>query len=385
MYSKPFAQRNNMRKHIVISDSRRRSLVLRPATLTQEVLCRANQRTRLLLQARMSHGSFLRMSCVKSSNRNMLCDLCNEKAVTRCPYCKTAQYCGAEHRKSDFKLHKKKCMGLPSVEKEQQFRENRLNGYTPMDLLQNRFFERAEFVVDTLRKQGYCYLDDFHGEDIALKILSEVKNLHHREKFTDGELVSSNGNGSMLNKKIRDDKIAWIDGKEENCQAISHHMTTVNTLIRFCNGLIEEYDIEHRTKQAMVACYPGQGTCYKRHVDNPNKDGRCITTLYYLNPGWTEEKGGMLNLYPGGSEEPVKILPRLDRLLLFWSDRRNPHEVAPSHDVRYAITLWYFDKNERARFRKKQEEEERKKAIFSGQVQYLSHALTNGHFKFLKY
>lgn len=363
MYSKPFAQRNNMRKHIVISDSRRRSLVLRPATLTQEVLCRANQRTRLLLQARMSHGSFLRMSCVKSSNRNMLCDLCNEKAVTRCPYCKTAQYCGAEHRKSDFKLHKKKCMGLPSVEKEQQFR---LNGYTPMDLLPNRFFERAEFVVDTLRKQGYCYLDDFHGEDIALKILSEVKNLHQREKFTDGELVSSNGNGSMLNKKIRDDKIAWIDGKEENCQAISHHMTTVNTLIRFCNGLIEEYDIEHRTK-AMVACYPGQGTCYKRHVDNPNKDGRCITTLYYLNPGWTEEKGGMLNLYPGGSEEPVKILPRLDRLLLFWSDRRNPHEVAPSHDVRYAITLWYFDKNERARFRKKQEEEERKKAIFSRQ------------------
>lgn len=366
MYSKISIQRNTMRRYEVISDSRRRSLVLRPATLTQEVLSRANNLRRLLLQARMPYGSFLRMSCVKSSNSNMLCDLCNEKAVTRCPHCKIAQYCGPEHRKSDLKLHKKRCMGLPSVEQERQFRETNLNGYTQIDLLQNRFYERAKYVVDTLRKQGYCYLDDFHGEVTALSILSEVKNLHQREKFTDGELVSSNGNGSMLNKKIRDDKIAWIDGKEENCQTISHHMTTVNTLIRYCNGLIDEYDIEHRTK-AMVACYPGQGTCYKRHVDNPNKDGRCITTLYYLNPGWTEEKGGMLKLYPGGSEEAVKILPRLDRLLLFWSDRRNPHEVEPSHDVRYAITLWYFDKNERARFRKKQEEDERKKAILSQQ------------------
>ena len=42
----------------------------------------------------------------------------------------------------------------------------------------------------------------------------------------------------------------------------------------------------------------------------------------------------MLKLYPGGGDEAVKILPKLDRLLLFWSDRRNPHEVEPSHDVR---------------------------------------------------
>ena len=59
-----------------------------------------------------------------------------------------------------------------------------------------------------------------------------------------------------------------------------------------------------------------------------------FTLLMTENDHFVLQKGGMLNLYPGGSEEPVKILPRLDRLLLFWSDRRNPHEVAPSHDVR---------------------------------------------------
>ena len=46
-----------------------------------------------------------------------------------------------------------------------------------------------------------------------------------------------------------------------------------------------------------------------------------------------------MKIYPGGSEDAVRILPKLDRLLLFWSDRRNPHEVEPSHDVRLADIL----------------------------------------------
>ena len=91
-------------------------------------------------------------------------------------------------------------------------------------------------------------MDDFHGDDIARKILSEVRSLHQDHKFTDGQLVPSNGNGSTLIKKIRDDKIAWIDGKEDNGETLSYHMNAVTLLIRHCNTFIEEYDIEHRTK-----------------------------------------------------------------------------------------------------------------------------------------
>jgi hypoxia-inducible factor prolyl hydroxylase len=101
--------------------------------------------------------------------------------------------------------------------------------------------------------------------------------------------------------------------------------------------------------QAMVACYEGKGSHYVKHVDNPNKDGRCITCIYYLNVNWNaDESGGLLRIYPSGWMDRVAdVEPIFDRITFFWSDRRNPHEVQPAHRTRYAITLWYFDAHER--------------------------------------
>lgn len=114
----------------------------------------------------------------------------------------------------------------------------------------------------------------------------------------------------------------------------------------------------------MVACYPGNGAGYVRHVDNPNGDGRFITCIYYLNKNWdvkvgSEEEdealkpdlsvrrehsvllrvrvqthGGMLQIYPEGKNVVASIEPLFDRLLIFWSDRRNPHEVKPAYATR---------------------------------------------------
>lgn len=36
----------------------------------------------------------------------------------------------------------------------------------------------------------------------------------------------------------------------------------------------------------------------------------------------------------------ANIEPLFDRLLIFWSDRRNPHEVKPAYATRYDLYFW---------------------------------------------
>ncbi|KAK9703157.1 2OG-Fe(II) oxygenase superfamily [Popillia japonica] len=170
--------------------------------------------------------------------------------------------------------------------------------------------------------------------------------------FKDGQLVSNKGRKDL--KTIRGDRITWIDGREAFCKNIGSLISQVDAVIirankMLNNGKLGQYNINGRTK-AMVACYPGSGSHYVKHVDNPNKDGRCITAIYYLNLDWdVKRSGGLLRIFPEGwrGDKVADIEPVFDRLLFFWSDRRNPHEVQPAYHTRYAITLWYFDAVER--------------------------------------
>ncbi|XP_017382025.1 egl nine homolog 1 isoform X3 [Cebus imitator] len=139
-----------------------------------------------------------------------------------------------------------------------------------------------EYIVPCMNKHGICVVDDFLGKETGQQIGDEVRALHDTGKFTDGQLVSQKSDSS---KDIRGDKITWIEGKEPGCETIGLLMSSMDDLIRHCNGKLGSYKINGRTK-AMVACYPGNGTGYVRHVDNPNGDGRCVTCIYYLNKDW---------------------------------------------------------------------------------------------------
>ncbi|XP_055992940.1 prolyl hydroxylase EGLN2 [Sorex fumeus] len=202
-----------------------------------------------------------------------------------------------------------------------------------------------DYIVPCMRYYGICVKDSFLGATLGGRVLAEVEALQRGGRLRDGQLVSQR---AIPPRSIRGDQIAWVEGHEPGCRSIGALMAHVDAVIRHCAGRLGAYVINGRTK-AMVACYPGNGLGYVRHVDNPHGDGRCITCIYYLNQNWdVKVHGGLLQIFPEGRPVVANIEPLFDRLLVFWSDRRNPHEVKPAYATRYAITVWYFDAKERA-------------------------------------
>ena len=100
--------------------------------------------------------------------------------------------------------------------------------------------------------------------------------------------------------------------------------------------------------RCMVTCYPPGGK-YTKHVDNGGgtSNGRRLTCLFYLNEDWKEGDGGELVVYErGGKVVKDKVQPVADRLVLFWSDDRVPHEVLEAKADRFTVTIWFFDTEE---------------------------------------
>ncbi|XP_076879434.1 egl nine homolog 1b [Brachyhypopomus gauderio] len=335
------------------------------------------------------------------------CELCGKmENLMKCGRCRSSFYCSKEHQRQDWKKHKQVCKEAekgPQTEPSQSRPDNGRKDTEPRRILQESSETTShqhpaqtglptptdpikpapgtktacdtmkpgdgisnkktngqtrsvpqklatEYIVPCMNKHGICIVDNFLGEDLGLRIVEEVRALYLTGEFTDGQLVSQRSDSP---KDIRGDEITWIEGKEPGCEKIAVLLSRMDDLVRHCNGKLGNYRINGRTK-AMVACYPGNGTGYVRHVDNPNGDGRCVTCIYYLNKGWNaKEHGGVLRIFPEGKAQFADIEPLLDRLLFFWSDRRNPHEVQPAYSTRYAITVWYFDAEERARAKEK--------------------------------
>jgi Rps23 Pro-64 3,4-dihydroxylase Tpa1-like proline 4-hydroxylase len=92
------------------------------------------------------------------------------------------------------------------------------------------------------------------------------------------------------------------------------------------------------------------GSFLNVHIDNSSHPTepwyRRLNILVYLNPHWTEEKGGHLELWSPDMSESVAILPIFNRMVLFATDKQSWHGHSrvntPDGDTRKSINIYYF-------------------------------------------
>jgi SM-20-related protein len=88
--------------------------------------------------------------------------------------------------------------------------------------------------------------------------------------------------------------------------------------------------------------YP-PGAFYRRHLDRfRGSEQRQISSILYLNQGWSHEHGGQLRLYLDETDDAayLDIEPAGGTLVLFLSDRFW-HEVLPATRQRMSLTGWF--------------------------------------------
>ena len=209
-----------------------------------------------------------------------------------------------------------------------------------------------------LRDKGVGQIDGFLGTKACEALRTQLEALHASGCFSAPGRIGPVTAAGQTDATARGDVVFDFDDDERRARAPALHglSTALNILISFLDqpelDLGLNLDNISASYMKPKATFYAEGRGYTRHVDNPGRDGRELTFLYYLNPLWEPADGGALRLHPPEArcepkaparERPVDIAPVADRLLFFWADRRSPHEVLPANRGRYAVQTWFVD------------------------------------------
>jgi SM-20-related protein len=195
----------------------------------------------------------------------------------------------------------------------------------------------SDAEIRALGERGWFLRDGVLGRPPGLGIHGHVEALAAAGRLRPAGL--SRGAGYRLDRAVRGDAILWV----EPTQVAPELAALWTAFVALRGALNRQAYLGLDRMEVQVARYPGDGAAYDRHRDafaalpgaRPN---RRVTAIYYANPAWSPEAGGVLRLHD--REGPVDVAPVLDRLLVFLSERID-HEVLPARAPRCAVTAWF--------------------------------------------
>eukprot|EP00438_Fugacium_kawagutii_P028895 Skav225399 [mRNA] locus=scaffold2656:348679:354979:+ [translate_table: standard] len=128
----------------------------------------------------------------------------------------------------------------------------------------------------------------------------------------------------------------WFDPEEwHHGNGLESYLIKLGTLIQELGRPVPDLQKVKSRSKAMAACYPGALAARRSWL----RRGR-------TTPG----AHGELAIFRKDDPSVLRrrVAPLQNRLLLFWSDRRTPHEVLPSEVPRYSLTVWLLDNTKKA-------------------------------------
>lgn len=197
-----------------------------------------------------------------------------------------------------------------------------------MDAIQLPKSWSIEQILDDLDQHGFSIIDNTYDAQYIQLLSHECR--HHLAQFRDAAIQ----NGVMSN--IRSDHILWL---HPNLPISHQHIQYLHVLAQQIN---RAFYLGIKDIEAHFACYNAD-EFYALHRDNPQgKNGRMISSVYYLHETWQTQSGGELRLQDIHAQWHV-ITPTPNRLVLFQSDLL--HEVLKSKQQRLSITAWLRSDN----------------------------------------
>jgi SM-20-related protein len=196
--------------------------------------------------------------------------------------------------------------------------------------------ELRDDEIEALGTKGFFGRDAFLGHEQARAVHEEARQ--HAEAGSLKPAGIRRGADRTEDTSVRGDFITWV---------VPEPGTALGTLWDAFAVLgqalsagawmgLGRFDLQ-------LAHYPGGGARYVRHRDAfPGQSNRRVTAIYYANPDWQPEHGGVLRLYL--ADGTLDVEPKLDRLVVFLSERLE-HEVLPAHAPRLALTAWYYGRD----------------------------------------
>lgn len=200
--------------------------------------------------------------------------------------------------------------------------------YMYMDAIQLPKSWNVDQIIEDLDQHGFTLIDNAYPQDYVLALAEEcTSNLN---RFREAAIQ----NGVVSN--IRSDHILWLSGELKIAQ---HHTETLKEISQLLNS---NFYLGIQEVEAHFACY-NAGEYYALHRDNPQgKNGRIISTVYYLHENWQDDWGGELHLEDKNGQWHT-IQPKPNRIAMFQSNLL--HEVIKAKQQRLSITAWLRSAN----------------------------------------